>query len=35
MDGHERVLLWVTASYVFLDALGKLTDRIFSWWVAI
>ena len=35
MDGHERMLLWVTASYVFLDALGEVTDRIVSWWGAI
>jgi hypothetical protein len=35
MDGHERMLLWVTASYVFLDALRHITDRIVSWWGAI
>lgn len=31
MDGHERTLLWVTATYVFIDALRNITDRIVSW----
>jgi|DEB19_MinimDraft_3_1074340.scaffolds.fasta_scaffold100225_3 hypothetical protein len=30
MDGHERTLLWVTAVYVFIDALRNITDRLIS-----
>jgi hypothetical protein len=26
MDGHERTLLWVTAVYVFIDALPKVAS---------
>ena len=35
MDGYERTLLWVTAGYVFIDALRNITDRIVSWCGAI
>jgi hypothetical protein len=30
MDSYERTLLWVTAGYVFIDALRNITERLIS-----
>jgi hypothetical protein len=34
MDRYERTMLWVTAIYVFIDALRNATDRLVSLWPA-
>ena len=31
MDGLERTMLYCVSFYVFIDALGRITDRLIRW----
>ena len=35
MDRMEQTMLYCVSFYVFIEALGRITDRLVSWWGAM